>query len=61
MQKVIHININARPKDNKSLSEHEAPELNKYLENGYKVVNIYQIAPSPSLYCTTITFVLEKE
>ena len=61
MQKVIHVNINARPGDSNNLSEHEAPELNNYLKEGYKVVNVYQIAPSPSLYCTTITFVIEKK
>lgn len=61
MQKVICINVNARPKDNKTLSEHEAPELNSYLADGYKVVDVYQSAPSQNLFCTTITFVLEKK
>jgi len=64
MQKVISVNINAMPnKDedkNVVFSEHEYPEVNKYLADGYKVVQFYQIAPSPSLYCSTLTFVLEK-
>ncbi|MDB0616078.1 hypothetical protein PL372_11095 [Tenacibaculum dicentrarchi] len=60
MQKVINLNINARPENNKTFSEYETPVLKKYLEEGYKVINVYQIAPSPSLYCTTITYILEK-
>lgn len=61
MQKVISVNINAKPKPDSSVySEHEFPEINKLLAEGYNVVQVYQIAPSPSLYCTTITFVLEK-
>ena len=61
MQKVISVNINAKPKpDHAVFSEHQYPEINKYLEEGYKVLQVHQIAPSPSLYCTTITFVLEK-
>ena len=61
MQKVICVNITARPHgDNKTFSEHELPELNKYLEEGYKVVQVYQSAPSQNLYCTTFTFVIEK-
>ena len=61
MQKVISVNITAKPKpDSVVFSEHEFPEINKCLAEGYKVVQVYQIAPSPSLYCSTITFVLEK-
>lgn len=60
MQKVICVNISARPNDNKVFSEHELPELNKHLEDGYKIVQVYQSAPSQNLFCTTITFVLEK-
>jgi len=64
MQKVISVNINARPQkgdnDKVTFSEHEYPELNKYLADGYNVVQFYQIAPSNALYCSTLTFVLEK-
>lgn len=64
MQKVISVNINAKPQkdgnDKVTFSEHEYPQLNKYLEEGYKVVQFYQIAPSQSLFCSTLTFVLEK-
>lgn len=63
MQKVISVNIGARPmKDNKDVpfSEHEYPELNKYLTEGYKVVQFHQIAPCPTLSCSTLTFVIEK-
>jgi hypothetical protein len=62
MQKVISVNINAKPKpENSVFSEHEFPEVNKYLSEGFKIVQVYQIAPSPNLYCTTITFILEKQ
>jgi hypothetical protein len=62
MQKVISININSKPKSENSIfSEHEFPELNKYLAEGYKVIEFHQIAPSPSLYCATLTFILEKK
>lgn len=64
MQKVISVNVNAKPQkdgnDKVPFSEHEYPEVNKYLTDGYKVVQFYQIAPSDSLYCSTLTFVLEK-
>ena len=60
MQKVITVNINARPEDGKVFSEYEIPLLNNVLESGYKVVQVYQSAPSQNLFCTTITFVLEK-
>jgi hypothetical protein len=61
MQKVISININASPNPNTlPFQEHDFPKLNELLADGYKVINVYQIAPSPSLFCTTITFVLEK-
>jgi hypothetical protein len=61
MQKVISVNVTARPKpDTETFTELEYPQIKKYLEEGYKVVQVYQIAPSPSLYCSTITFILEK-
>lgn len=64
MQVVISVNINARPQKNgneaMAFAEYEFPEVNKYLQLGFKVVQFYQIAPSPSLYCSTLTFVLEK-
>lgn len=64
MQKVISVNIDSFPnKDNdKSVpfSEHEYPELNKYLADGYKVVQFYQIAPGHSYHSSTLTFILEK-
>ena len=64
MQKVISVNISASPnKDgDKSVpfSEHEFPELNKYLTDGYKVAQFYQIAPSHTFSSSTLTFVLEK-
>jgi hypothetical protein len=60
MQKVITVNINARPEDNAVFSEYEIPLLNNALQEGYKVVQVHQSAPSQNLYCTTITFVLEK-
>lgn len=61
MQTVISVNINSRPKkEGESFSEHKFPQLEELLQQGYKVVQVYQIAPSPSLYCFTMTFVLEK-
>jgi hypothetical protein len=61
MQKVISVNINSKPRpENSPFSEHVFPQLEKLLEDGYKVIGVHQLAPSPSLYCFTITFILEK-
>lgn len=61
MQKVISINVNSRPRpENAAFSENIFPELEKLLEEGYKIIQVHQIAPSPNLYCVTITFILEK-
>lgn len=60
-QKVITINVLSRTGSvEKEFKELEFPILNKYLDEGYSVVNVYQIAPSPQLYVVTITYVLEK-
>lgn len=64
MQKVISVNINSGIKSENNektqFSEHEYPQLNKYLSEGYKVIQFQQIAPSNTLYCSTLTFILEK-
>lgn len=64
MQKVISANINTSIKSENNekmqFSEHEFPQLNKYLSEGYKVVQFQQIAPSNTLYCSTLTFILGK-
>ncbi len=63
MQKVIIVNVNAKPikdgNDNVPFSEHEIPELNKALSEGYRVVEFHQIAPASNLFCSTLTFILE--
>lgn len=61
MQTVVSVNVNSRPeKDGQRFSENQFPQLEEYLKQGYKVIQVYQLAPSPNLYCFTITFVLEK-
>ena len=63
MQKVIIVNVNATPHQEGNIkvpfSEHEIPELNKALSEGFRVVEFHQIAPAPNLYCSTLTFILE--
>ena len=60
-QKVISVNVLVRSGSNKEYKEMEFPILNKYLEEGYRVVETHQIAPSPQLYVITLTFILEKD
>lgn len=63
MQKVVTVNVLARTgtsNDVPNFLELEFPILNKYLEEGYTVKAVHQIAPSPSLYSATFTFILEK-
>lgn len=60
-QKVISVNVLSRSGSNQEFREMEFPILNKYLDDGYRVVNTYQIAPSPQLYVVTLTFILEKD
>lgn len=62
MQKVITVNVNSRPRPEQApFSENVFPELDKLLQEGYKIIQVHQIAPSPNLFCVTITFVLEKD
>jgi hypothetical protein len=62
IQKVVTVNVLSRVGATSSVEfkELEFPTLNRYLLEGYNIVNVYQIAPSPQLYCVTITFILEK-
>ena len=60
MQKVITVNMVARPENSKPFTEYETPILNKYLDEGYVIKNVHQSAPSQNLFATTITFILEK-
>lgn len=57
-QKVLTINVLTRT-DSK-FTEIEFPILNKYLDDGYIVKEVHQIAPSQNLYLVTLTFILEK-
>ena len=60
-QKVISINVLTRTEGNtSSFKELEFPTLSKYLEDGYMVKEVHQIAPSQNLYVITLTFILEK-
>lgn len=61
-QKVVTVNVLSRvgTASSTEFKELEFPTLNRYLAEGYSIVNVYQIAPSPQLYCVTITFILEK-
>lgn len=61
MQTVVSVNIISKPRpENEPFSENQFPKLEKLLSEGYKIIQVHQLAPSPSLYCFTITFVLEK-
>ncbi|EJG01418.1 hypothetical protein [Flavobacterium sp. F52] len=62
-QKVVAVNVLSRTTggENTGFKELEFSVINKYLDEGYKVVQVYQIAPSPQLYVVTITFILEKD
>lgn len=63
VQKVVTVNVLSRVGANNQggeFKELEFPTLNRYLAEGYKIVNVHQIAPSPQLYVVTITFILEK-
>ncbi len=62
-QKVVSVNVLSRTSGGETagFKELEFTIINKYLDEGYKVVQVYQIAPSPQLYVVTITFVLEKD
>jgi hypothetical protein len=61
-QKVVTVNVLSRigGASSAEFKELEFPNLNRYLAEGYNIVNVYQIAPSPQLYCVTITFILER-
>lgn len=62
-QKVVTVNVLSRVGVNNQAGEFkelEFPTLNRYLSEGYNIVNVHQIAPSPQLYVVTITFILEK-
>ncbi len=63
IQKVVTVNVLSRVGVNNQggeFKELEFPTLNRYLSEGFNIVNVYQIAPSPQLYVVTITFILEK-
>jgi hypothetical protein len=62
MQKVITVttHTNIIDKDDK-FTEKEYPTLNKYLEEGYKVVQVTPIVlNSTTAYMYSLTFLLEK-
>ncbi|MFV8335759.1 hypothetical protein ACNQF7_06680 [Flavobacterium sp. RSP29] len=62
MQKVITVttHTNIVSKDEK-FTEKEYPTLNKYLEDGYKVIQVTPvILNSVTAYMYSITFLLEK-
>lgn len=64
MQKVVTVNISSRPDKEgagfQKFTEYEFPIVNKYLEEGYVILNVYQIAPSDNVPASTITFILQK-
>ncbi|WP_029295705.1 hypothetical protein [Chryseobacterium hispalense] len=63
LQKVVTVNVLSRvgtTNQSGEFKELEFPTLNKYLAEGYQIVNVHQIAPSPQLYVVMITFILEK-
>lgn len=62
MQKVITIttHTNIVHRDNK-FSEKEYPTLDKYLQEGYKVVQAIPMSPDKNSYMYSLTFILEKQ
>lgn len=64
-QKVISVNININDIDHKKGYGHKEIELdliNKYLEEGYQVVDKFStVSNSNNLYCVNITFVIQKD
>ena len=59
-QKVVSINVLTRADGAQKFVEIEYPTLNRYLEDGYIVKEVHQIAPSQNLFVITLTFILEK-
>ena len=60
MQKVVTINVLCRCGKNNHYRELQFPQLQEYLDDGYKVVSVHQIASNGDIYVITQTFVLEK-
>ena len=60
MQKVMIVNVLSKTEEKTKFNELELEKVNKHLEEGFKIVQFHQIAPSDNLYCVTLTFILEK-
>ena len=61
-QKIISVNINVADMDNNSHKEIELELINKYLEEGYQVVDKFStVSNADNLYCVNLTFILQIE
>jgi hypothetical protein len=62
-QKVVSVNINTADVDRESgHKEIELNLINKYLEEGYSVVDKFStVSNANQLYCVNLTFILQKE
>ena len=61
-QKVISVNINTAEVGHSAYKEIELDLINKYLEEGYQVVDKFStVSNADSLYCVNLTFILQKE
>lgn len=61
MQKVITVNTHTNTMGKEPFSETEFPQLNEYLEDGYKVIEAIPITTqAENSYMYAICFILEK-
>jgi len=62
-QKVVSVNINTADVERESgHKEIELNLINKYLEEGYQVVDKFStVSNANQLYCVNLTFILQKE
>ena len=62
-QKIISVNINTADIDKRTgHKEIELDILNKYLDEGYNVVDKFStVSNATALYCVNLTFILQKE
>ncbi|WP_026948088.1 hypothetical protein [Algoriphagus marincola] len=62
-QKVVSVNINTADVERETgHKEIELNLINKYLEEGYQVVDKFStVSNANQLYCVNLTFILQKE
>jgi len=61
-QKIISVNLNVADMPNNSHKEIELELINKYLDEGYQVVDKFStVSNANNLYCVNLTFILQIE